>query len=326
MAQSMAAERLASAQAANTGGQAVANSAEVQDDAVKLSSKALNEVSTRNSADSMNRRDDLFGSLMDKLNNEILNPDSEFNQQNEKKKAGKSGEGGGKKKKKVKRKAEWEPSTQDGQIHPGRDVIGKVRVTQEVKDSGADKGGVGGVGKAGGTKSGAKAGTPNYGKAQQSPAAGEQAGAKPSDSKDDNKEAKDSSAAKNLEKSGLKAPELEQDNKRKGSGDKTKIDQQAGEAGGSKVKEYDVKTRATGANQSQQVTPAKELQKGDKFRTFRKLDDKPLLKYATLHKKDFKDNKEAAKELKKNAQAAGESPEAIEQAVQRLKDRTPVES
>ena len=72
------------------------------------------------------------------------------------------------------------------------------------------------------------------------------------------------------------------------------------------------------------VTPPKKLQPGDSFRKFRKLDDKPMLKYATLHKSKFQggDNKEAIKELKKNARAAGESPEAIQQAVQKLKDRS----
>ena len=86
MAQTMAAEQLASAQATNAGGQAQAASskAEIQEDAVKLSNKALGEVSARNSVDSMNRRDDLLSSLMNKLNTEIINPDSEFNKQNEK--------------------------------------------------------------------------------------------------------------------------------------------------------------------------------------------------------------------------------------------------
>ncbi len=331
MAQTMAAEQLASAQAANAGGQAQAasNKAEIQEDAVKLSNKALGEVSARNSADSMNRRDDLLSSLMNKLNSEIINPDSEFNKQNEKNKKAKGEAGGDKKKKKqVKKEAEWSPKTEEGQIHPGRDVIGKVRVTEEVKETGGEGGGgVGGVGKAGAGKANGKAGSSNYGKAAESKPAGpeqQQQGQKNGDSKDENKEAKEASAAKNLQKSGLQSQELEQEGKKEEGGQKSKIDEQAGGAGASKVKEFDVRTKATGANQSLTVTPPKKLQPGDSFRKFRKLDDKPMLKYATLHKSKFQggDNKEAIKELKKNAQAAGESPEAIQQAVQKLKDRS----
>ena len=330
MAQTMAAEQLASTQAANAGGQAQAasNKAEIQEDAVKLSNKALGEVTARNSVDSMNRRDDLLSSLMNKLNTEIINPDSDFNKQNEKNKKAKGDAGGDKKKKKqVKKEAEWSPKTEEGQIHPGRDVIGKVRVTEEVKETGGEGGGgVGGVGKAEGGKANVKAGTPNYGKAAESKSAApeqQQQGQKSGDSKDENKEAKEASAAKNLQKSGLQSQELEQEGKEE-SGQKSKIDEQAGGAGASKVKEFDVRTKATGANQSLTVTPPKKLQPGDSFRKFRKLDDKPMLRYATLHQSKFQggDNKEAIKELKKNAQAAGESPEAIQQAVQKLKDRS----
>jgi hypothetical protein len=68
------------------------------------------------------------------------------------------------------------------------------------------------------------------------------------------------------------------------------------------------------------MKPAKELQPGDKsLGTFRKLDDKPMLKYVTLQSKD---TEQATKELKKNAGAAGESPDAIRQAVEKLKDRS----
>lgn len=321
----MAAERLASAQAASSGGQAqaVSSKSELQDDAVKLSTKALDQVDTGNKAQSLNRRDDLLGSLMSKLNDQILNPDSEFNKQNEKDKKAKRGGGGGQKKKKTKKTAEWNPETEKGQIHPGRDVIGKVRVTTETKETGGEGGGVQGVGKAGASKTNSKAGPANYGKAAQAKGAEsdqQQPGQKPADSKDQDKEAKEVAAAQNLEKSGLKSQELE--DKGKNAGDKSKVEEQSGGAGGSKVKEYEVKTRATGTSQSLDVTPPKKLQKGDKFRTFRKLDDKPMLKYATMHKKDHKSNKDAIAELKKNARAAGESPEAIQQAVQKMKDLT----
>ncbi|MFA5509010.1 MAG: hypothetical protein WC314_02695 [Vulcanimicrobiota bacterium] len=333
MAQTMAAEQLASVHAANAGGQAVSSKGEIQEDAIKLSNKALSEVSTRNSADSMNRRDGLLSSLMEKLNSEIFNPDSEFNKQSEQNKKSEGAGGGQKKKKKeVKKEAEWTPKTEEGQIHPGRDVIGKVRVSVEVKESGGEEGGgVGGVGAAGGSKNSNKSGTPNYGKAAQNKSAEGQnqtpGAQKPSDTKDDNKEAKEASAVKSLEKAGLQSQDLEQQAKQQEAGDKSKIEEQAGGAGGtggSKTEEYDVRTRATGTNQTLSVTPPKKINAGEGLRKFRKLDDKPLLKYATMHKQDFQggNNEEAIKELKKNAQAAGESPEAIQQAVQLLKDRS----
>ena len=44
-----------------------------------------------------------------------------------------------------------------------------------------------------------------------------------------------------------------------------------------------------------------------------------MLKYVTLHSKNGQD---AEQELIKNAKKAGESPEAIQQAVERLRDRS----
>ena len=328
LAQSMAAERMASAAAAGAAGQAVAPAGQIQEDSIKLSSKALNEVSARNSADSLNRRDDLLSSLMEKLNSEILNPDSEFNKQNEKK--AEAGGGGGadknKNKKQAKTEAEWQPKTDEGQIHPGRDVIGQVKITTEAQEGGGEGGGgaVGAVGGAGASKANTKGGTPNYGKAAESKPSQEQGSKQNGDSKDENKEAKESSAAQSLEKAGLKAEGLEQGGK--SSPEKSKSEEQAGGAGGGGVEVRDVRTRATGATQTLEVTPPKKLQSGEGLRKFRKLDDKPLLKYATMHKQDFAGDKDAIKELKKNAQAAGESPEAIQQAVQQLKERSQPDS
>lgn len=332
MAQSMAAERLASAAAAGAGGQAVAQTGQIQEDSIKLSTKALNQVSARNSADSMNRRDDLLNSLMEKLNSEILNPDSEFNKQNEKngqndKKAEAGGaKGGGKDKKQAKTEAEWQPKTDEGQIHPGRDVIGQVKITTEPQEASGEGGGgaVGAVGKSGSSKANAKGGTPNYGKAAESKPSQEQNSKPSGDSKDEDKEAKESSAAQSLEKAGLKAEGLEQGGKN--SAEKSKSEEQAGGAGGGGVEVRDVRTRATGATQTLEVTPPKKLQSGEGLRKFRKLDDKPMLKYATQHKQDFAGDKDAIKELKKNATAAGESPEQIQQAVQLLKERSQPDS
>lgn len=318
MAQSMAAERLASAQAANQG-QAVQQDSKTQEDAVKLSDKAVNQVGGSEPG-VMNRRTQLRDSVLDMLNKEILDPKSDFNQK--KKEKAEQGGDGGQKKKKVKVKSEWQPEAKPGQIHEGREVIGKIRVTKEVKEEGGEAGGaVAAAGQAGGAKGGAQAGAQQSdGKGQAvQPASESNAGKKNSDSpKEGAKEAKEAAAAQNMEKSGLKVEGMEQ-----GGKGKEKAEEQSG-AGGGSVKEFDVKGRSFGTTQTLTMKPAKELQPEDKsLGTFRKLDDKPMLKYVTLHSRNTDD---AVQEMKKNASEAGESPEAIQQAAEKLRDRSQPDS
>jgi hypothetical protein len=307
MAQSLATESLAGQQGA-TQGHAVSGAATLQEDAVKLSDRALTQVG-RSEPGAMNRRDKLRDSLLDKLNKEIVDPNSDFNRENKK------AEGGGdnKKRKKVERKKEWDPIAQPGQIHEGREVIGKIRVTEEVKEEGGD--GVGAVGKAGGGKSGSKAASPQGdGKANAAKPTEARSSQSSADPKDQKKEAQDASAAQNMEKSGLKVEGMDPSGQAKAKGEEQSAQ------GGGKVGEFDVKGRAFGTTQTLTMTPAKELQPEDKsLGTFRKLDDKPMLKYVTLHSKNTTD---AAAELKKNATAAGESPEEIQRAVEKLKDKS----
>lgn len=282
MAQSMAAERLASAQASGVPGVSnSANGSSIQEDSIKLSSQALSQVSNRNGAASMQYRGQLQSSLMEKLEAEILNPNSDFN--NQKTKKGGSGGGGGKKK--IKRKTEWQPTAKEGQIHHGREVIGKIRVTTEVKE---ESGGSGASAKIAGSGRQQKA-------AEDKPQAGEVENATGT-SKVGQKPAMAAGASSGQASGG-------------GSG-----------SGGGKVEEFDVKGRAFGATQTLTMLPAKELKPDDKsLGTFRKLDDKPMLKYVTTHSRD---TKQAAGELKKNALAAGETPDAVRRALQMLKDRS----
>lgn len=314
MAQSMAAEQLAGQQAASTGA-ATTKTSEMQEDAVKLSDKAVSQVSESNPG-AMNRRTQLRDSVLDKLNREILDPSSEFNQQKSKK----AEQGGGKKKKKkVKQKREWEPKAEAGQIHEGREVIGKIRVTEEAQDNGGDGNTVSAAGKAGASKGATQAGTTSGdGKSGTVAATGKsQPGNTKSDNKDQDKESKEIASAQNMEKSGLQVQGMNPDGKLEKNQEPKGVEEVG--AGG-KTKEYDVKGQATGVSQTLTMKPAKELQPEDKsLGTFRRLDDKPMLKYVTL---ESKNSQAGEQELIKKAKAAGESPDAIQRAVEKLRDRT----
>lgn len=314
MAQSMAAERLAATQAASTG-QPVAQTSELQEDAVKLSDKAVSQVG-ESSPGMMNRRTQLRDSVLDKLNNEILDPNSDFNRKKGKK-AQQSGDG--QKKKKVEQKREWEPTAKPGQIHEGREVIGKIRVTEEVKEEGGNQGAVGAAGQSGASKANTQAASPSAdgkgGTVQ--PAASSQPSKQASDSQPGVKESKEASAAQSMEKQGLKVEGAQPTGQTKSKQEEQSVE---GAGGAGKTKEFDVRGRAFGTTQTQTIKPAKTLQPEDKsLGTFRRLDDKPMLKYVTLHSKNGQD---AEQELIKNAKKAGESPEAIQQAVERLRDRS----
>ena len=280
MAQSLAAERLAgiagTANSAQQGPVAVG-------DSVKLSERALRAVSSGAATGGSKSTSQLRHSLLEKLDSEILNPNSAFNQNKSKK----AGGGGGAKM--TERKTEWQPIAKEGQIHQGREVIGKIKITTEVKPSGGSTG----VGPGG----------PKNGNSQ----------AARSSAESEEKNARESSAVAQLKSSSVSRAELSHS----GGGESGS----AGSGGGSRrVQEMDVKGRSFGVTQTQSMRPAGELKPGEKsLGTFRRLDDKPMLKYVTTHSRD---TKQAAGELKKNALAAGETPDAVKRALQTLKDRT----
>jgi hypothetical protein len=220
LAQSRAAERLAGVQTNNLSG----NGNSIQQDSVKLSTEALGQVSARNGVATSRRTQQLLSSVLEKLDSQILNPNSDFHQQ--KAKSAESAKDS--KKNKGKQKTEWQPSAKEGQIHHGREVIGKIKVTTEGKGGSNGSGG--------------------------------------------------------------------------------------------KVEEFDVKGQAFGVSQTLTMESAKELRPGDKkLGTFRRLDNKPMLKYVTT---ESRDTKEASRELKKKALAAGETPEAVRKALEMLRDKS----
>ena len=112
MARRLATEQLASQQA-SAGAQAPSTQSDLNSDVTQLSDQAVGQLAQA-SPGAPNRRDRLRDSLLEKLNQEIINPYSEFNKQKKSQKTQSGGE-----KKKVKRKREWEPV-----VRPGTQSVG----------------------------------------------------------------------------------------------------------------------------------------------------------------------------------------------------------
>lgn len=284
LARSLAAERAASAQAVhNSSGAGSQNDL----DTTTLSTEAVKEVTGRNDASQLSRTDQIVDALKASMDNIAEDP-------NRQKRSS-----GGSKKKKVKTKQEWTPTASEGELKEGRGVIGRLRITKEVKESPG-----GSVGK--GTANGNTAGSKPADSSGSSGSPQAKNGSKGPSSEGEKESQEGAQIEKNLQSQGLQAQGLTQDRKAGAQG------------GGDSVKEYDVRTRATGINQRLRVTPAKTMRPGDIFGTFRRLDDKPILNHATLHSRNTED---AANEVKKKARAAGESPDQIQEMLQLLRDK-----
>lgn len=298
LAQSMVAERAASGLAAQQTPSSQNISSQDQD-IIALSDEALRGIASRNDAKTLGRTDQIVSALQQSLDASTQNPSMQQN---------KGGAQGGKGKKNKDVEKEWMPKVQAGQIHEGREVIGKLRVTEKNQDQNT----VGATGKNGNSGSipGGNAVALKSGVAQSS-----KNGKSPAPAKVAQKKTEDSSAVQNLKATALPLGK-DKGLQVKGQAQSSK---ESGEASGSgKIKEFDVRGQATGSSQTLTIKGAKKLAKGEKsLGTFRRLDDKPMLKYVTL---ESSNTKVAAKELRKNATAAGESPEQIQQAVERLKD------
>jgi hypothetical protein len=77
---------------------------------------------------------------------------------------------------------------------------------------------------------------------------------------------------------------------------------------------YDVQTRATGSTQSVDVQSAGQIGPGSYFRSFRKLDDSPLLASPTLHKRK---GGEVANNLEEQQNAQkGQQPQQVDPTTQ----------
>lgn len=231
---------------------------------------------------------------------------------------------GGAQKEQKQKKAYWSPDTENGMIHEGRDKIGRVDIREETvkapekgaegqsaqnaakkpqaprqvaapggaNGSKATGGGTGGATGTGATGAAGAAGAP---KASTAPAPAKQT--QPTNAGDDDKETdkvelspETQQAAQSMANQGIQQPQALQSAAQGGKGD---------DAGSGS---YDVRTRATGGSQSVDVQGAHEVGPGSFFRSFRKLDDSPLLASATLHRRKGAD---VASELDPQNQGAG---------------------
>lgn len=277
-------------------------------DIVKISDEALQKVAARGDAKSLTRTDQILSALRESLDSSTNNPSMQQNKKSP------QAQGAQKKKQKVETTTEWQPITQPGKIHEGRAVIGKLKITKEVKEAPDAAQGKGG-------NNGAQAGGKGSSVAQPQGKNGNASAAAPSkvgngsaggSLKDGKRDQEGAAAAQSMKDKGLQVDGLNNMTPSKGQGIE-------GAGGSGKTQEFDVRRGATGRTQSLTTKSAGKLtgQGPTLLGTFRRLDDKPLLKYVTL---DSKNTEEGAQELKKKATAAGESPDAIKQGVSLLRD------
>ena len=225
-----------------------------------------------------------------------------------------------------KKEAFWEPVAQAGQVHPeGREIIGKITVKEEVKEveapakgkkaSVGNAGGPGGPGAPGGPGgpggSGGPAGHPGNGSSAGAAIQGGSSGQgnsaaivsaqdeqEPQGAEQDGKQDRETAAAaQSIRSAGLQAPGLEA---------------AAGNAGaGQTSQDFDVRSPATGASQTLTIRDAGKLGDGPQaLGTYKRLDDSPALRYASLHSRGQGLEQTAAS----YAQEAGERGEDPEQA------------
>jgi hypothetical protein len=347
LAQGVAAEHFASGQQQ----QPFQNGNSAFVDTAKISDEALEEIQRSGRPEEIQRTDQLVAALHEAFQGKARDGQAPQGQNQSQAQAGPEGAGGAeaaqpKKKLEKKRTAVWDPTIQDGQIHPeGREVIGKITIKEEVRE--VDAPGAGAQNRGGGTGGSPSAAPTGGGAAQSSsPPTGNSSGA-PSvvggvgkgqsssnsaqspvrnqgqEAAQGNKEAqqqidKDSEVdrqgvamSQNLKAAGVQqTPEMEQGAKNYEVGDKTK--------------EFDVRTAATGATQTVKVREAGELtgNGNDFLRTYKKLDDKPALKEVSLHSRGESLDKTAAL-YAQEAQKQGENPDQIVQDVKQLKKSSP---
>lgn len=282
-------------------------------DIARISSEALEEVAGSGNAEGIQRTDQLVSALMEAFGSRTSDRDQTQAAQGADQVENEAPEAPEKKKVKT-RTSVWEPTVQANQILPeGREVIGKITVKEDVREVDAPASG----GKGGGAKHGGGAATgsssnfsasaprraSNGNSSVKPPKKSEK---KPVDPEDDAKnETEGAAMAQNLKSAGLQAAGVEKGAENNEVGEKSK--------------EFDVRTPATGASQMITVREAGELGKGSqKLGTFKRLEDKPVLKYATLHARgDSLDR--VADNYAKEAARVGERPDQVEETHKKLK-------
>jgi hypothetical protein len=318
LAQGVAAEHFRAGQA-----QQFQNGNSAYQDSSRLSDEALEEISGSGKAAEIQRTDQLVSALREAFDAKAPQQQPQGQAEGQNDPAAADGAEPGKKLQK-KRTVHWEPSIEQGQIHPeGREVIGKITIKEDVKEIDAPGGAAknssgsssGGGAQSSSPGSGNSSAVPStvggVGKGQSSGNSAAQGNQESQKKMDQEGEADKgmASAAANMKSAGVQpTPEMEQ-----GAGNYEK---------GEKTKEFDARTSATGATQTVSVTPAGPLEGAETLRYFKKLDDKPVLKAVSLHSRGESLDR-TANRYAQEALAQGESPDQVVQGVEQLKKATP---
>jgi hypothetical protein len=307
-------------------------------DSARISDEAIEEISRSGNANEIQRTDQLVSALRGAFESKTgQQGQSGAGQQGDRQNGpdavgGADGAQPGKKMEK-KRTTHWEPASEAGQIHPeGREVIGRITIKEEVREVDDPKaaakntgGGSGGNSNSGSAGSGApQSGSPNTGNSAGVPstvggvgkgqssgnsaAKGDRESQKKMD--EEGKADKEGAAAsQSLKNSGLQAPGMEQGAENYEVGEKSK--------------DFDVRSPATGASQTLTMRGAGELKDSENILgTYKRLDDSPALKYASLHSRGENLDR-SAERYAQQATAQGESSDQVVKNVESLKKTTP---
>lgn len=280
-----------------------------QTDVAKISVEAIEELTRVGRPEDLQRTDQLVSALQQAFQTKA-GDEKRQNQQ------GASGDEAQNKPLEKKKTVHWEPEAQAGQIHTeGQEVIGKITVKEEVKE--AEGPGQGAQASPDGSRNdGARSGNGNSSQAASSQKSGNGGASLVASGKDGLKaqeqegknDKEGAAAAQSLKASGLQAPGME----------KGAENYEVGE----KSKDFDVRSPATGASQTLTMREAGKLGEGEQtLGTYKRLDDSPAMRYASLHSRGQGLDR-TAEDYAQVAGKAGESPDKVAKSVEKLKSAT----
>lgn len=282
-----------------------------QPDIAKISAEAVEELSRGSRPEEIRRTDQLISALKEAFQNKAGDDKRESQQ-------GASPDSDGNKRLEKKKTVHWEPQAQAGQIHAeGQEVIGRITIKEEVKEvdapgqgAKASSDGSRNDGASGGSRNGnsaAVSGSPGSGSGGPGLVAGgkDALKAQEQEGKTDKESA---AAAQSLKASGLQAPGME----------KGAENYEVGE----KSKDFDVRSPATGASQTLTMREAGKLGQGEQtLGTYKRLDDSPAMRYASLHSRGQGLDR-TAQDYAQEAAKLGEEPDKVAKSVEKLKSTT----
>lgn len=299
-------------------------------DSARISDEAIEELSKSGKVEDIQRSDQLVSALRQAFDmNAWMKPEQEGTDAQ----SGNDGgtpevggvEGPAQKQFETTETRQWDPTAAEGQIHNGQEVIGKITVKRETKE--VDAASQGGSGSTPGGNGAPGASTPTNGSATNGKVKGganangsgnsaaPQANKETQKSQDERgKNEKEGAAmAQNLKSAGLQAGGFEN------------YSSENAQQAGSQAEEFDVRSPATGMTQTLTIRDAGELgQGGQSLGTYKKLDDKPALKYVSLHSRG-QSLEQTAQMYAQEAKKEGASQDEIVQGVEQLQKTTPDE-